>query len=65
MVEFDVFGSEYLGGCFGYLVCCVEEGCKVKVFSEYNDNFCLLVNDEMLIIMVGLGMGIVLFCVFL
>ncbi len=53
LVEFDTFDSEHLGGCSGYLARRAEEGCKVKVFSEHNDNFRLPANDETPIIMVG------------
>ncbi|WOC26483.1 assimilatory sulfite reductase (NADPH) flavoprotein subunit [Pseudoalteromonas sp. N1230-9] len=65
LVEFDVFGSEHLGGCSGYLARRAEEGCKVKVFSEHNDNFRLPANDETPIIMVGPGTGIAPFRAFL
>ncbi|HBW99015.1 MAG TPA: sulfite reductase [NADPH] flavoprotein alpha-component, partial [Pseudoalteromonas sp.] len=53
LVEFDAFGSEHLGGCSGYLARRAEEGCKVKVFSEHNDNFRLPSDDNTPIIMVG------------
>ncbi|KPM75598.1 assimilatory sulfite reductase (NADPH) flavoprotein subunit [Pseudoalteromonas sp. UCD-33C] len=65
LVEFDAFGSEHLGGCSGYLALRAEEGCKVKVFSEHNDNFRLPANDETPIIMVGPGTGIAPFRAFL
>ena len=65
LVEFDAFGSEHLGGCSGYLARRAEEGCKVKVFSEHNDNFRLPVSDETPIIMVGPGTGIAPFRAFL
>lgn len=65
LVEFDAFGSEHLGGCSGYLARRAEEGCKVKVFSEHNDNFRLPTNDETPIIMVGPGTGIAPFRAFL
>ncbi|TMO26970.1 MULTISPECIES: assimilatory sulfite reductase (NADPH) flavoprotein subunit [unclassified Pseudoalteromonas] len=65
LVEFDAFGSEHLGGCSGYLARRAEEGCKVKVFSEHNDNFRLPANDETPIIMVGPGTGIAPFRAFL
>ena len=65
LVEFDTFDSEHLGGCSGYLARRAEEGCKVKVFSEHNDNFRLPANDETPIIMVGPGTGIAPFRAFL
>ncbi|WP_404341483.1 assimilatory sulfite reductase (NADPH) flavoprotein subunit [Pseudoalteromonas mariniglutinosa] len=65
VVEFDTFGSEHLGGCSGYLARRAEEGCKVKVFSEHNDNFRLPSNDDTAIIMVGPGTGIAPFRAFL
>ncbi|MCO7208054.1 assimilatory sulfite reductase (NADPH) flavoprotein subunit [Pseudoalteromonas sp. CnMc7-37] len=65
LVEFDAFGSEHLGGCSGYLARRAEEGCKVKVFSEHNDNFRLPAIDETPIIMVGPGTGIAPFRAFL
>jgi sulfite reductase (NADPH) flavoprotein alpha-component len=65
LVEFDAFGSEHLGGCSGYLARRAEEGCKVKVFSEHNDNFRLPANDETPIIMVGPCTGIAPFRAFL
>ena len=65
LVEFDAFGSEHLGGCSGYLARRAEEGCKVKVFSEHNDNFRLPSDDNTPIIMVGPGTGIAPFRAFL
>ncbi|MGS0536904.1 assimilatory sulfite reductase (NADPH) flavoprotein subunit [Pseudoalteromonas sp. SaAl2] len=65
LVEFEAFGSEHLGGCSGYLARRAEEGCKVKVFSEHNDNFRLPSNDETPVIMIGPGTGIAPFRAFL
>lgn len=65
LVEFEAFGSEHLGGCSGYLARRAEEGCKVKVYSEHNDNFRLPTNDETPVIMVGPGTGIAPFRAFL
>ncbi|CAM4205982.1 assimilatory sulfite reductase (NADPH) flavoprotein subunit [Pseudoalteromonas ostreae] len=65
LVEFEAFGSEHFGGCSGYLARRAEEGCKVKVFSEHNDNFRLPANDETPVIMVGPGTGIAPFRAFL
>ncbi|MBB1298476.1 MULTISPECIES: assimilatory sulfite reductase (NADPH) flavoprotein subunit [unclassified Pseudoalteromonas] len=65
LVQFDAFDSEHLGGCTGYLTRRAEEGCKVKVFSEHNDNFRLPTNDDTPVIMVGPGTGIAPFRAFL
>ncbi|OUL57417.1 assimilatory sulfite reductase (NADPH) flavoprotein subunit [Pseudoalteromonas ulvae] len=65
VVEFDIFGSQHLGGCSGYLAHRAEEGSKVKVFVEHNDNFRLPANPETPIIMVGPGTGIAPFRAFL
>jgi sulfite reductase (NADPH) flavoprotein alpha-component len=65
LVAFNSFGSEHLGGCTGYLARRAEEGGKVKVFSEHNDNFRLPTNDDTPIIMVGPGTGIAPFRAFL
>ncbi|MBQ4834410.1 assimilatory sulfite reductase (NADPH) flavoprotein subunit [Pseudoalteromonas sp. MMG010] len=65
LVEFNAFDSEHLGGCSGYLAKRAEEGCKVKVFSEHNDNFRLPANDDTPVIMIGPGTGIAPFRAFL
>ncbi|MBD1583958.1 assimilatory sulfite reductase (NADPH) flavoprotein subunit [Pseudoalteromonas sp. S16_S37] len=65
LVEFDAFGEKHFGGCSGYLANRAEEGVKVKVFSEHNDNFRLPANDETPVIMVGPGTGIAPFRAFL
>ncbi|TMO32238.1 sulfite reductase [NADPH] flavoprotein alpha-component, partial [Pseudoalteromonas sp. S4488] len=65
LVEFEAFGSEHLGCCSVYLARRAEEGCKVKVFSEHNDNFRLPANYETPIIKVGPGTVIAQFRAFL
>lgn len=65
VVCYDIEGCVCVGGVFSFFVDCVEEEGEVCVFIEYNDNFCLLVNLQMLVIMIGFGIGIVLFCVFM
>lgn len=65
VVCYEIEGCVWVGGVFSFFVDCVEEDGEVCVFIEYNDNFCLLVNLEILVIMIGLGIGIVLFCVFM
>lgn len=65
LVEFDAFGEKHFGGCSGYLANRAEEGVKVKVFSEHNDNFRLPSDDNTPVIMVGPGTGIAPFRAFL
>ncbi|MCG7553445.1 assimilatory sulfite reductase (NADPH) flavoprotein subunit [Pseudoalteromonas sp. Of11M-6] len=65
LVEFDTFGEKHFGGCSGYLANRAEEGTKVKVFSEHNDNFRLPVDNATPVIMVGPGTGIAPFRAFL
>ncbi|OHU85954.1 MULTISPECIES: assimilatory sulfite reductase (NADPH) flavoprotein subunit [Pseudoalteromonas] len=65
LVEFDAFGEKHFGGCSGYLANRAQEGAKVKVFSEHNDNFRLPANDDTPVIMVGPGTGIAPFRAFL
>ncbi|WP_440056178.1 assimilatory sulfite reductase (NADPH) flavoprotein subunit [Pseudoalteromonas sp. T1lg65] len=65
VVEFDAFGEQHFGGCSGYLAHRAEEGVKVKVFSEHNDNFRLPADDNKPVIMVGPGTGIAPFRAFL
>ncbi len=65
LVEFDAFGETHHGGCSGYLALRAEEGAKVKVFSEHNDNFRLPQNDATPVIMIGPGTGIAPFRAFL
>ncbi|MGC0121848.1 assimilatory sulfite reductase (NADPH) flavoprotein subunit [Pseudoalteromonas piscicida] len=65
LVEFDAFGEKHFGGCSGYLANRAEEGTKVKVFSEHNDNFRLPVDNATPVIMVGPGTGIAPFRAFL
>ncbi|CAH9065613.1 Sulfite reductase [NADPH] flavoprotein alpha-component [Pseudoalteromonas holothuriae] len=65
LVEFDTFDETHFGGCSGYLANRAEEGARVKVFSEHNDNFRLPASDETPIIMVGPGTGIAPFRAFL
>ncbi|NUZ12129.1 assimilatory sulfite reductase (NADPH) flavoprotein subunit [Pseudoalteromonas sp. McH1-7] len=65
LVEFDAFGEKHFGGCSGYLANRAEEGAKVKVFSEHNDNFRLPSDNTTPVIMVGPGTGIAPFRAFL
>ena len=65
VVEYDAFGQTHLGGCSGFLGHRVEEGDKIRVFVEHNDNFRLPENPETPVIMVGPGTGIAPFRSFL
>lgn len=65
MVRYDVEGRVRVGGVFSFFVDRVEEEGEVRVFIEYNDNFRLLVNLEISVIMIGLGIGIASFRVFM
>ncbi|MEM9421669.1 MAG: flavodoxin domain-containing protein, partial [Pseudomonadota bacterium] len=55
VVEYEAFDREHLGGCSGFLGRRIEEGDKVRVFVEQNDNFRLPTNPDTPIIMVGPG----------
>lgn len=65
VVRYDVEGRVRVGGVFSFFVDRVEEEGEVRVFIEYNDNFRLLVNLEISVIMIGLGIGIASFRVFM
>jgi sulfite reductase (NADPH) flavoprotein alpha-component len=64
VVRFDAFGQTHLGGASGFLAERLEEGGKVRVFVEHNDNFRLPDNDTP-VIMIGPGTGIAPFRAFL
>jgi sulfite reductase (NADPH) flavoprotein alpha-component len=53
------------GGASSYLTQQLEEGGKVKVFVEHNDNFRLPANNETPIIMIGPGTGVAPFRAFM
>ncbi len=64
VVRFDAFGQTHLGGASGFLAERLEEGGKLRVFVEHNDNFRLPDNDTP-VIMIGPGTGIAPFRAFL
>ena len=64
VVRFDAFGQTHLGGASGFLAERLEEGGKVRVFVEHNDNFRLPDHDTP-VIMIGPGTGIAPFRAFL
>lgn len=49
----------------GFLCEYLEENGEVDVFIEFNNNFCLFEDFNIFVIMVGLGIGIVFFCLFM
>lgn len=57
--------DDHLGGCSGHLGRRAEEGDKVRVFVEHNDNFRLPASPETPVIMIGPGTGIAPFRAFL
>ncbi|WP_087019034.1 assimilatory sulfite reductase (NADPH) flavoprotein subunit [Thaumasiovibrio subtropicus] len=58
VVEFEKGDEQRFGGASSYLSHRVEEGGKVKVFVEHNNNFKLPADDNAPVIMVGPGTGI-------
>ncbi|MEM6999185.1 MAG: assimilatory sulfite reductase (NADPH) flavoprotein subunit [Pseudomonadota bacterium] len=64
-VEFNAFDRDHLGGCSGYLNRRVEEGTRLRIYVEPNDNFRLPYNPDTPIIMIGPGTGIAPFRAFL
>ncbi|WP_031566346.1 assimilatory sulfite reductase (NADPH) flavoprotein subunit [Rheinheimera texasensis] len=64
VVLFDAFGQTHLGGASGFLAERLEEGGKLRVFVEHNDNFRLPDHDTP-VIMIGPGTGIAPFRAFL
>ncbi|WP_445769452.1 assimilatory sulfite reductase (NADPH) flavoprotein subunit [Rheinheimera sp.] len=65
VVRYDAYGQPHLGGASGFLVERLNEGAKVKVFVEHNNNFRLPANDDTPVIMIGPGTGIAPFRAFL
>lgn len=65
VVRYDAYGQPHLGGASGFLAERLNEGDKVKVFVEQNNNFRLPANDDTPVIMIGPGTGIAPFRAFL
>ncbi|WDE11089.1 assimilatory sulfite reductase (NADPH) flavoprotein subunit [Thalassomonas haliotis] len=65
LVSYEKDGKIRLGGASGYLAQRLEEGAKVKVFIEHNDNFRLPESDETPVIMIGPGTGVAPFRAFM
>lgn len=65
LVEYEKFGYSHQGGASGFLSTRLEEGQKVKVYVEKNDNFRLPADPNTPVIMVGPGTGIAPFRAFM
>ncbi len=65
LVSYERDGKTRLGGASGYLAQRLEEGAKVKVFVEHNDNFRLPESDDTPVIMIGPGTGVAPFRAFM
>lgn len=58
VVEYEYNGKKYTGGASGYLGRRLEEGDKIKVFIQENNNFRLPSDGDAPIIMISSGTGI-------
>jgi len=65
VVSYDADGQTRTGGASGFLTQRLEEGQKVRVFVEHNDNFRLPASDDTPVIMVGPGTGVAPFRAFM
>ena len=66
LVSYDTAdGETRTGGASGFLANRLEEGQKVRVFVEHNDNFRLPASDETPVIMIGPGTGVAPFRAFM
>lgn len=64
-VQYDKFDFRHQGGASGFLSERLEEGQKVKVYIEKNQNFKLPENPETPVIMIGPGTGVAPFRAFM
>ncbi len=65
VVSYDANGDTRTGGASGFLAERLEEGQKVRVFVEHNDNFRLPQSDDTPVIMIGPGTGVAPFRAFM
>ena len=65
LVSFDANGEPRTGGASSFLANRLEEGQKVRVFVEHNDNFRLPQSDDTPVMMIGPGTGVAPFRAFM
>jgi sulfite reductase (NADPH) flavoprotein alpha-component len=65
VVSYEANGDTRTGGASGFLTERLEEGQKVRVFVEHNDNFRLPQSDDTPVIMIGPGTGVAPFRAFM
>ena len=65
VVSYNADGVTRTGGASGFLCQRLEEGEKVRVFVEHNDNFRLPQSDDTPVIMIGPGTGVAPFRAFM
>jgi len=65
LVSFDANGEPRTGGASSFLANRLEEGQKVRVFVEHNDNFRLPSDSNTPVIMIGPGTGVAPFRAFM